>query len=82
MDLGNALNLSEKDAAALNQKSSIKLAADDDADYSLYVGGINGASPSYAARSLFCAGAGGELTAAQVSIVYNIVLDYRTDLGL
>src|SRR4030067_973119 len=42
MDLGNASNLSEKDAAALNEKSSIKLAADDDddADYTTEVWNI------------------------------------------
>lgn len=56
MDLGNAVNHSEKDAAASNQKSSIKLAADDDAEYATEVwtildvstGGIGGVLPKNA----------------------------------
>ena len=37
MDLGNAVNLSEKDAATLKEMSSINLAADEDADYTTEV---------------------------------------------
>ncbi len=55
MDPGNALNLSEKDATALKEKSSIKLAADD-ADYTTEVwtildvstGGVGGVLPKNA----------------------------------